>query len=77
MNTLTFKFDCQLNDNEDWIKEGTKVQVSSNQFHVNRFKDSTPVIITEALDIDGNKVKLIPYVEWFMNSCFVELNGRA
>jgi hypothetical protein len=27
MKELTFAFDCQLNDQEDYVKEGTKVKV--------------------------------------------------
>lgn len=70
--TLTFKMDCQLNDNEDWIAAGTKVEVSINQFH-HKYKDSAPVIITEAYDYYGNPVKINPMVEWFGNSSFEEL----
>jgi hypothetical protein len=72
MKTLTFAFDCQL-DNEDWIKEGTVVMVSDNEYYVKRFRDSTPVIITEAYTYEGEKISIPDTVEWFDNNSFVEL----
>jgi hypothetical protein len=72
MKTLTFAFDCQL-DNEDWIKEGTVVMVSDNEYYVKRFRDSTPVIITEAYTYEGEKISIPATVEWFDNNSFVEL----
>lgn len=73
MKTLTFAFDCQLNDNEDWIKGGTVVNVSDNPFYLKRHKDATPVIITEVYNYEGEKIEIVPTVEWFINSSFEEL----
>jgi hypothetical protein len=73
MKTLTFAFDTQLDDAEIWIKEGIVVQVSDNEYYVKRFRDSTPVIITEAYTYEGEKIIIPATVEWFNNSSFVEL----
>ena len=69
---VTFALDVQLNDDEDWIASGTKVKVSDSKFHLIRYEDAIPVIITEAFDIDEDKVEFTPYVEWFMKNSFVE-----
>lgn len=74
---LTFKFDVTLDSNtESWIREGTVVEVSDNPFYVNRFEDSTPVIITEAYTYEGQKITFPATVEWFMNTCFIEKDGE-
>lgn len=69
---VTFALDVQLNDNEDWIPKGTKVRVSDNEYHLNRHEGFIPVIITEAMDYDGDRVEFDPYVEWFNEKSFVE-----
>ena len=69
---VTFALDVQLNDHEDWIAAGTKVKVSDNPFHVNRFEDAIPVIITEGFAYNGDKMKFEPHVEWFMKCSFVK-----
>jgi hypothetical protein len=70
MKELTFAFDVQISDQEDWIPEGTVVKVSENPFHLNRWQDSTPVIITEYYTYNGEVVEVTPYVEWFANDTF-------
>lgn len=76
MKTLTFAFDVQLNDSEDWIAKDTEVQISENEIYLNRHSGYTPVIIKDAYDFDGNKMKISPYVEWFSNGSFVELRSE-
>ena len=71
MKTLTFAFDVQLHDNEDWIKEGTVVSVSDTWRQHEGF---TPVIITEGFSYSGKHITIQPAEEvFFMNECFVEL----
>lgn len=71
MKTLTFAFDVQVN--EDWITQGTQVEVSEDDFQLNKYSNYTPVIIKEYHNLDGEVVKVTPYVEWFSNRTFVEL----
>lgn len=70
MKTLTFGTDVQLDDNGNWIAEGTQVTVSNNEFYLNRHKGFTPVIVTQALDYKGRKISIEPTVEWFSNRSF-------
>lgn len=77
MKTLTFAFDVQFNDKEDWIPEGTKVNVSENEFHLSRWKDAAPVIIKEILSYKGKRIEIDPTVEWFSNNTFVELRRNV
>lgn len=72
---LTFAFSVQLNDNEDFIKEGTVLKVSNNPYYLKRFEDATPVIITEAYTHNGEKITGMHYTEWFSNETFVELKS--
>lgn len=69
---LTFAFDVQLNDNEDYIKAGTKVRIYD---HPIKKSDCTPVIIDKAWTYEGKEFTpdCITY-EWFMNSSFIESN---
>lgn len=71
MKTVTFAFDCQLNNQEDFIKEGSVVEVSDNEFYIHRYENSIPVIITEGYNCKGKKIAFEPYVEWFMKESFV------
>jgi hypothetical protein len=73
MKTLTFAFDVQLDQDENYIEEGTVVKVSDSPFHLNRWEDSVPVIITEAFSYEGKKFSIPATVEWFMKSSFAEL----
>jgi hypothetical protein len=71
MKTLTFAFDVQLNDKEDWIMEGTKVEVAeASRLH----EGFTPVIITEACRYDG-KIFKTTVIEYFLNESFVEFRN--
>lgn len=72
---LTFAFDVQLNDQEDYISEGTQVKISDNPFHLTRYEGFTPVIITEAYSYNGNKLTITSYVEWFTCESFIELRN--
>lgn len=69
MNEVTFKMDCNLNDNEDWIAAGTKVAISDR--YNNRKKDTTWVIIKKAFSFEGKEIELNEHVE-FMNVAFKE-----
>ena len=73
MNKLTFAFDVQLDEQENYIASCTQVEISNNPFHLNRYTDSTPVIINKAYNHKGNQIKINPTIEWFLNSSFVEL----
>lgn len=70
MKTLTFAFDVQLNDDEDYIIEGTVVQVADVW---KQYEDSTAVIITEGYSYNGDPIQFVPFVDHFMNRSFVEL----
>lgn len=67
---LTFALDVQLNDNEDWIAEGTVVEIYNTPRDSKGF---TPVIITHGYTHSGEPITLDPYYEFFSNSSFKEL----
>lgn len=71
MNTLTFAFDCQLNDLEDYVAEGTVVEVVDTWRKSEGF---TPVLITKCFTYEGMPMD-IKQVEYFMNESFVELRN--
>jgi translation elongation factor P/translation initiation factor 5A len=66
---LTFSCDSQLNDQEDYIKEGTKVKVYSHPLKKN---GAVAVIIEKAFSHEGKELNLIPHYEWFLNVSFTE-----
>jgi hypothetical protein len=68
MKELTFAFDCQLNDQEDYVKEGTKVKVYDHPLKKPGF---TAVIIKKAINCQGNTINLMPKYEWFVNVAFM------
>jgi hypothetical protein len=70
MKTLTFAFDVQLNDDEDYIKEGTKVQIADTSRQHEGF---AAVVITEGFSYHGEPIEFVPFVDHFMNESFVEL----
>lgn len=72
MKELTFAFDCQLNNQEDYVKEGTKVKVYD---HPLKKPDFTAVIIEKAINCQGNTINLMPNHEWFVNAAFIELRN--
>jgi hypothetical protein len=74
MMMLTFKMDCQLNDNEDWIAEGTKVEID-NRLH-NTKNDCTWVKITKAFSFEGQELQLNES-HLFLNISFTELSKEA
>ena len=67
-HTLTFAFDSQLTDNEDYVKAGTVVEIVD----LDRHKGFTGVRVTEAYDYNGNQIE-VNDVCWFSNSSFIEL----
>lgn len=70
MKTLTFAFDVQLNNHEQYIPKGTVVEIADTKQHEGLF----PVIITEVKSlIDHKIVKIDPTVEYFFNFNFKEL----
>jgi hypothetical protein len=71
MQEVTFAFDVQLNDNEDWIKEGTKVSIYD---HPLKKTDAVPVIITKYWNFEGKELEQSPNYEWFMVRSFKEFN---
>jgi hypothetical protein len=70
MIKLTFAFDCQLNENEDYVKEGQEVELYSHP-RTPFNPDFVPVRITEAFSLLGGKIKTDEVV-WFKNSSFKE-----
>jgi hypothetical protein len=71
MMMLTFAFDCQLNNNEDYIKEGTKVRVYNHPLKKQGF---TAVVIEAAFNHKGKEITFPSTYEWFSNAAFKELN---
>jgi hypothetical protein len=69
MIKLTFAFDCQINDAEDYVKEGTEVKIFDKT--IIKRDDCTPVVIKQAYDISGDKKDIYDII-WFMNSAFKE-----
>lgn len=69
MKTLTFALDCQLND-EDYIKEGTVVQVAED---AKQYEGFAAVVITDGWSYDDKPVKFIPFTDHFSKASFVEL----
>ena len=73
---LTFKMDCELNNEGDWISKGHVVSVATNlePSYANKqlTKGSVPVIITEAYTEENDIVTYEPYVEWFSVDTFEE-----
>jgi hypothetical protein len=68
MIKLTFAFDCQLNDNEDYVKEGQEVELYPYPIHKEGF---TPVRIKKAFSFEGDPIKTNE-VHWFTSSSFKE-----
>ena len=71
---VTFKLDCELNDQGHWISENTTVQVNTN-IEANHFRrqlnnGNIPVIIESGIDEYNNQVSYEPYTEWFNISAF-------
>jgi hypothetical protein len=64
---VIFKCDCELNQEEDWIKAGTSVEIAN---HWKQVDGMTPVIITKGYSFNGNPKQFTPYVEFFMNEAF-------
>ena len=69
MERVTFKLDVQLNDNGDFIPEGTVVNVSKRVHQRNGF---VGVVITKAISYEGNPIVYTPHVSWFSESVFKE-----
>lgn len=76
MEKVTFMFDVQLNDNEDWMAKGTVVSVSDNEYYLNKHAGYIPVIVDSAYNFEENKIKLDPSVEWFTVGTFKQLNDN-
>lgn len=70
MKQLTFAYDCAVNDNEDYVKEGTKVMVADVWKQHEGF---TPVIITEGYTYYDKPKTFEPEIIYFMNESFIEL----
>jgi hypothetical protein len=68
MIKLTFAFDCQLNENEDYVKEGQQVELYPYPIYKEGF---TPVRVKEAYTFLGGKIKTDEIV-WFTNASFKE-----
>jgi hypothetical protein len=68
MKTLTFAFDAQLNDQEDYIPAGTQVKVYNTWRQHEGF---TPVLVEAALTYKGKPIT-VNQVEYFTNQTFVE-----
>jgi hypothetical protein len=70
MKELTFAFDCQLNDEEDFIKAGTKVKVIDDG---KQYEGYAAVVITDGYSYHGEPIQFIPFVDHFLKGSFVEL----
>lgn len=70
MRSLTFAFDVQLNDEEDWIAEGTVVTEAETSRKIEGF---TPVLVTQAFDYQNRPIDVDPYFEYFLSGSFKEL----
>lgn len=73
---LTFKMDCELNNEGDWIPEGYTVSIATNIDQTYASKQLSngfvPVIITKGCRGDYETVTYEPYVEWFSIESFKE-----
>ncbi len=69
MSKLTFAFDCQLNENEEWIEEGTTVKTYNHPLKKEGYQC---VMIEWAYTWEGTAFNHNQY-EWFMNEAFKEL----
>jgi hypothetical protein len=70
MKELTFAFDCQLNDDEDYMKEGQKVTVVTTG---KQYEGFVKVRITDAYSYDGKPIQFVPFTDHFSTASFVEL----
>jgi hypothetical protein len=71
MKTLTFLFDCEINDDSDFIKSGTVVEMDET---APKYTGFTAVMITEGFNNDGEPIQFIPFSDHFSNACFAELS---
>lgn len=71
MKQLTFAFDCQLNDDEDYIKEGTVVQVATDV--IRQHEGFMAVTITEGYSYNGDPIQFVPFTDYFTHKSFKEL----
>lgn len=71
MKTLTVKFDLQLNDDEDFLKEGMKLRFAEEARVHEGF---VAVEITNAFSHEGDPIEFVPFVDYFTPASFVELS---
>jgi hypothetical protein len=69
MTEVTFAFDCQLNDDEDFMKEGQKVTVVSTG---KQYEGFIKVRITDAYSYNGELIQFIPFTDHFLKESFIE-----
>lgn len=69
VKTLTFAYDCQLTDNEDYVKAGTVVELSNFS---GKHKGFVGVRVTEAYDYKDDPIE-VDDVCWFSTGSFKEL----
>lgn len=67
---LTFAFDCQVDDYENYVKAGQVVKVSDTW---RKHEGFTPVIITDGYTFTDQPITFDPMEIFFMSECFVEL----
>ncbi|MEH7116161.1 hypothetical protein V7128_01880 [Neobacillus vireti] len=71
MKELTFKFDCELNSDSDYIKGGTKVQVVQTG---KQYVGFVKVLITNGFSYDDKPIEFVPFTDHFSIASFVELS---
>jgi hypothetical protein len=70
MKEVTFAFDCELNSDSDYMKEGQKVTVVTTG---KQYEGFVKVRITDAYSYDGKPIQFVPFTDHFSTASFVEL----
>jgi hypothetical protein len=70
MTEVTFAFDCQLNNDEDFMKQGQKVTVVTTGKQYDGF---IKVRITDAYSYNDEPIQFVPFSDHFLKESFIEL----
>jgi hypothetical protein len=69
MKEVTFKFDCELNCDSDYIKAGTVVKVVETG---KQYEGFVKVLITDGFTYDDKPIQFVPFTDHFSAVSFLD-----